>query len=52
MTKVMEFTQDNLSVFQWSLSFLDKIVNATIAMCKNKKILHPKGEVIRNKLLL
>ena len=48
----MEFIQDNLGVFQWSLSFLDKILNATIAMWKNKKILPQKGEVVGNKRLL
>lgn len=39
----MEFIQDNLGVFQWNLSFLDKILNATIAMWKNKKNFTPKG---------
>lgn len=46
----MEFIQKNLGVFQWSLSFLDKILNCYNG--KTKKILHQKGEVVGNKLLL
>lgn len=43
MTKVMEFIQNNLGVFQWSLSFLDKILNATIATTEKQKNFTPEG---------